>query len=79
MDGWRTGCFKRKKVYPTLHKLAATTTTTTTRTNDKKGSGDSVRCCWMLDDEATIIMGIHHEPREVPCKVPKQAEMGDKV
>ena len=38
------------------------------------------RCrCWMLDDEATIIMGIHHEPREVPCKVPKQAEMGDKV
>ena len=33
--------------------------------------------CWMLDDEAT--MGIHHEPREVPCKVPKQAEMGDKV
>ena len=34
--------------------------------------------CWMLDDEATIIMGIH-EPREVPCKVPKQAEMGDKV
>ena len=32
----------------------------------------------MLDDEATI-MGIHHEPREVPCRVPKQAEIGDKV
>ena len=29
----------------------------------------------MLDDEATINMGIHHELREVPGKVPKQADM----
>ena len=30
----------------------------------------------MLD---TINMDIHHEPREVPCKVPKKADMGVKV
>ena len=39
----------------------------------------SYNYCWILDDEVTIIMGIYHEPREVPCKVPKQAEIGDKV
>ena len=31
------------------------------------------------NDEATINMGIHHEPREVPAKVPKQADMRAKV